>query len=198
MKKVLFLILLFLILPTKNVFSLERCMHYRTDVRIQHTKYFGIGFPYWYGVAQLQKESACRPNVTAFDAGMGIAQFMPNTANYINTLMGESLDPYNPQQAIKMQAFYMSRLHRGNRDPLKKLCWTYQAYNGGQGNLNSEFKRAGEWNWVKMKAACQRRTITLKSGQKLNFCDVNYDYSLRLWQYAKTYRIGSDGSWSYW
>ena len=121
--------------------ALDRCEAHIKDVRVEHTKYFGIQFPYWYGVAQLKTESACRTNITAFDAGQGIAQFMPKTAQYIQSLMGEALDPYNPRQAIRMQAFYMNRIHR-TENWTDRLWISYQIYNGGKGTLYKEYQRA--------------------------------------------------------
>ena len=105
------LILLFLlILPS---YALDRCNDYIADVKIQHYKYFGIDFPYHYGVAQLEAESRCRPNVTAKDKGMGIGQFMPATWKGIKDQLGEpDLDPYNPEHAIKAQAFFMWQIHK--------------------------------------------------------------------------------------
>jgi hypothetical protein len=122
------LIFIFIAAP---VFATDRCTSFIRPVRVEHTKYFGIQFPWWYGVGQLKQESCCRESVTAFDAGMGVAQFMPKTSQYIQSLMGEKLNPYNAKQAIRMQAFYMHRIHTAeNWTPL--LWIDYQIYNGGK------------------------------------------------------------------
>ena len=163
------------------------------DVRVEHVKQFGLDFPYWYGVGQLKQESACRTDVTAFDQGMGVAQFMPKTAQYVSSLMGESLDPYNSKHAIRMQAFYMARLDRSRPDPGPGLWATYQAYNGGWPALRGEEMRAGSWSRAAMRAACFRKKIVLRSGAVLDFCEVNYDYSVRVHRYGQAYRIGVDG-----
>ena len=176
-----------------QVQALDRCTDFIPDVRAAHIQYFGYNSPWWYGVGQLKQESACRANVTAFDAGMGIAQFMPVTAKDIKKQMGApDLDPYNPEHAIRMQAFYMAKLHKQNWAEDKPLWMTYQAYNGGWGNLKSEYNRAGETDWQAMKDQCRRKTITLKSGNKLDFCEVNYSYSLQVYKYGKIYRNGTD------
>ena len=169
---------------------MDRCEQFVRDVRIEHTKYFGIGFPYWYGVGQLKTESACRSGVTAFDAGQGVAQFMPKTAQYIGSLMGETLDPYNPLHAIRMQAFYMHRIHR-KENWSDRLWVSYQIYNGGASTLKKEFQRAGILDWERMKMSCQRKKIQMKWGV-LDLCEVNYDYSKRIAKYAEAYRRGSD------
>jgi len=105
--------------------------------------------------------------------------------------MGEKLDPYNPTQAIRMQAFYMNRIHT-KENWTGKLWVAYQIYNGGKSNLYNEYKRAGVLDWELMKMFCQRKTIILKSGAPLNFCDVNYDYSKKVERYGNSYRRGSD------
>jgi hypothetical protein len=168
----------------------NRCEAYIKDVRVEHTKHFGLLFPWHYGVGQLQQESACRASVTAFDAGMGIAQFMPKTSRYIQALMGETLDPYNPKQAIRMQAFYMNRIHKKeNWDG--RLWVSYQIYNGGEPTLAAESRRAGKTDWFAMKKVCQRKKIQMKWGI-LDLCDVNYDYPIKVASYGEKYRRGPD------
>jgi hypothetical protein len=177
---------------TSPVYSLDRCRQYIQLVRIAHTIQFGLSYPYWYGVGQLEQESLCRANITAFDGGQGIAQFMPKTESWIEELMGEDLDMMNPKQAIRAQAFYMHRIH-------EKENWTgllfadYQIYNGGRTNLYKEYLRAGkEVNWEKMKANCQRKKLTFKWGI-LDFCEVNYDYSVQVYRKGQQYKTGVDG-----
>jgi hypothetical protein len=188
--KTLALIIMFLLVSV-NCFAVDRCVDFIPDVRQAHALYWGYDYPWWYGVGQLKQESACRSNVTAFDAGMGVAQFMPATAKEIKKLMGHpEWDAYNPEHATKMQAFFMKKLHKQNWDGA--LWLDYQGYNGGWGNLNSEHKRAGKTDWNAMRDQCRRKTITLKSGNKLDFCEVNYDYSMKVYKYGKVYRQGVD------
>jgi hypothetical protein len=189
----IFLFLALILSVPINSIAIDRCKDHIIDVRNHHILYFGPDYPWWYGVGQLKQESCCRTTVTAFDSGMGIAQFMPATHKYVEGLLGMKLDPYNPHQAIRMQAFYMSVVHKQNKFIGKPLCYTYQAYNGGWKLLYVESERAGSEKWVDMKEACQRRKIKLKSGSILDFCEVNYDYSIRVWKYGNLYKIGKDG-----
>lgn len=186
---------LILLLVAVPAHALDRCEAHIKDVRVEHTKYFGIQFPYWYGIGQLKAESACRTNITAFDAGQGIAQFMPKTAQYIQSLIGEALDPYNPRQAIRMQAFYMNRIHR-KENWTDRLWVSYQIYNGGRGTLYNEYQRAGLTDWGLMKLSCQRMKIKMK-WEVLDLCTVNYDYSKKVEKYGNQYRKGKDG-YFYW
>lgn len=188
-----FLVLVLLLASPLN--ALDRCQSHIQAVRVEHTKYFGIQYPYWYGVGQLKQESACRSDVTAFDAGQGIAQFMPKTSQYIQSLMGEALDPYNPKQAIRMQAFYMNRIHR-KENWSDRLWVSYQVYNGGRGTLFKEYQRARILDWELMRLSCQRKKIQMKWGI-LDLCEVNYDYSKRVERYGNQYRMGKDG-YLYW
>jgi hypothetical protein len=193
MKKVtgfVVLILSFFIL-TSWLYASPRCALLVQDVRVEHIKTFGLSYPYWYGVGQLEQESACRTTVTAFDQGQGVAQFMPKTAQYISSLMGEKLDPYNPKHAIRMQSYYMHRIHT-KENWTDRLWIAYQIYNGGAGTLKKEFQRAGILDWELMRMSCQRKKIQFKWGV-LDLCDVNYDYSRKVDKYGNTYRRGSDG-----
>jgi hypothetical protein len=122
---------------------------------------------------------------------MGIAQFMPKTSRYIQSLMGETLDPYNPKHAIRMQAFYMKRIH-AKENWTDRLWVSYAIYNGGAGALRAEAIRAGWTDWGRMKYFCQRKKIPLKSGI-LDLCEVNYDYSKKVEKYGAAYRRGPDG-----
>jgi hypothetical protein len=175
----------------------SRCEIYVKDVRVEHIRNFGLAYPYWYGVGQLQQESGCKATVTAFDSGMGMAQFMPKTSQYIQSLMGQALDPYNPKHAIRMQAFYMARIHRLENWVSGSPLWIdYQIYNGGKGSLQKEAIRAGLVDWDIMKFVCQRKKIQLKSSV-LDLCEVNYSYSKQVEKYGNQYRRGPDGM-RYW
>ena len=187
-------IILFLAIPVN---ALDRCESLKRMVRLEHTKYFGLQYPYWYGIGQLKQESACRTTVTAFDAGQGVAQFMPKTEQYIESLMGEKLDPYNPQHAIRMQAFYMHRIH--TKESWTDRLWvSYQIYNSGRTVLYNEFVRAGRiLDWTKMKGACKRKVLVTPSGYVLDLCVSGYDYSKKIEKYGNQYRSCLDGM-RYW
>jgi hypothetical protein len=190
-----FIALLLTVLMVYAAHGADRCEAYVKDVRVEHVRNFGFQYPYWYSVGQLKQESACRSTVTAFDAGMGLAQFMPKTSQYIQSLMGEALDPYNPKHAIRMQAFYMARIHT-KENWTDRLWVSYQIYNGGAGTLAAESRRAGATDWTLMRQQCQRKKIQMKWGV-LDLCEVNYDYSKKVEKYGNQYRRGPDGM-RYW
>ena len=174
--------------------SVDRCAQYAQIERTQHWRYFGLRFPYWYGLGQARQESNCRSNVTAFDAGMGLTQFMPATWRGMEKHLGK-LDPYNPEHSIKAQAWYMSQLQKENWDGA--LWLTYCFYNSGSGTMRSEHKRAGITDYNAMKAVCKRKVLILKSGEKLDLCRVGYDYPKQIFKYGQRYKIYPD-EWRYW
>lgn len=189
-EEVLFILALLIFLNlVAHCAAVDRCKDLATDVRIEHYKRFGVNYPWWYGVGQLKQESQCKADAHAFDGGMGIAQFMPKTAAEISKQMGIPLDPFVARDAVKMQAYFMWQLDKQNKSGY--LRYTYQAYNGGWGNLLKEHSRALTWEPFQMQAACQRKTIILKSGAPLSFCETNYDYPVRIEHFAEAFRPGT-------
>jgi hypothetical protein len=197
---VIFLAIAIVLCVAFNVFAVDRCLEYVQEERQQHFYYFGLDFPYWYGVGQIQQESRCRKDVTAFDGGQGLTQFMPATAAGVERYLGP-LNMNNPTHAIKAQAWYMKQIHKGNWDGA--LWLSYCFYNSGQGTMTKESKRSialchcTETNYDAMKAVCKRRVLTLKSGEKLDLCTVGYDYPKQIYKYGQRYKISSD-NWRFW
>jgi hypothetical protein len=197
MKKLWFYIFgLLLIFQPCNVFASDRCIQYHQSIRVQYTKFFGSGYPFHYAVGKIRQESNCRADITAFDGGMGLSQFMPKTERDVERQTGWDLNMYNPEHAIKAQAFYMSQLHRQNPDG--RLWIDEMFYNSGAGTTKKEAARAGAWDYDRMKAICKRKILVLKSGKLLDLCDVGYDYPKKIYFYGQKYKEKSDGEWRYW
>ena len=180
-----------LLVFAKQALPTDRCEMLVQDVRVEHTRYFGIQFPWHYSVAQLSQESACRANITSFDGGAGLAQMMPKTSQYIQSLMGEKLNPYNARDAIRMQAFYMYRIHtKENWTPA--LFVDFRIYNGGRSALYGEYQRAGILDPEIMHIFCQRKKIQFKWGV-LDLCVVNKEYAEKIYRGGQKYKRGPDG-----
>ena len=190
LKKILFFVILLILIMAVNTTAIDRCQQYIQEVRKSNVYYFGYDFPYWYAVGQLKQESTCRGDLTAFDGGAGIAQFMPATETYIENKMKEKFNPYNVKEAIKANAYYMNSIHKQNWDG--RLWLSYCFYNSGYGTMHKEYIRAGITNYDVMKSLCKRKVLTLKNGKKLDLCDVGYDYPVRIYKYGNQYRIGND------
>lgn len=183
----IFIILCGTVYPT----TLERCKQYSQIVRVQHWKYFGLTFPYHYGIGQLEVESTCRKDAVAFDGGMGLPQFMPGTLKEVEKNIGK-INIFVPGDAIKAQAWYMSTLHKQNFGASKQLWITYMCYNSGIGTLRKEYLRAGKDDYNEMYRVCKRKVIKLKRGQLLDFCQVGYTYPLKIYKAGDKYKVFPD------
>jgi len=190
------LINLIMFCQVSHIYALERCQQYIPEIRKWNYHYWGLDYPYHFAVGQAQQESCCRANVTSFDGGEGLFQFTGSTKNWTREQMGENLNFYNPSHAIKAGAWYMRKLHKQNWDGA--LWLDFQAFNGGWTLLKKERARAVLTNWTLMKQQCKRKIIVFKSGNILNFCDVNYDYSKRIYKYGQQYKLFDSGKWRYW
>ena len=86
-----------------------------------------IGAPDGLLWAQLEQESHFNPNARSKAGAMGIAQIMPDTVKALRDRFGRKLNPYDPSDAVDMQAEVMREnyAHFGNWDD------ALRAYNGG-------------------------------------------------------------------
>ena len=99
-------------------------------------------FPWNLVAAQIYQESRFKPDIRAWDGGMGLMQLMPLTAKELGCYK-----PYDPDQNIKAGLKYMYRL----REKIKKdvsdndrICFALASYNGGYGHLIDARKLAAE------------------------------------------------------
>jgi hypothetical protein len=151
-----------------------------------------IGFdaPHQNFMGQIETESNCNSSVTAFDGGMGLGQFMPDTAEWMQKrekdLRDISAKPnaYNPQWSIRALILYDKWLYTYCTCP--GWYFTFRGYNGGVGLLNKEIKKAGSCNQVKIEEACKRKVLQLKSGP-LDMCKVNITYPAKITKAGKKY-----------
>lgn len=177
--------------------GLQRCQSYTQDVRRAHWEQFGVDYPYQYGVGQLVQESGCR-NILSLDGvgSEGLPQITyrlwqkPLAAHGVKSIraIGDQLRA----QAIIMRTVY---------EPRYGLWVTYQKYNGG-GLVLKELGRVGRENWEAAKAECRRgqSCFTYKSGKKVcvSNCEINYDYSVKVWEYGGKYGSIKSDKYRYW
>ena len=102
--------------------------------------------------AQLHQESGWKPAARSHVGALGIAQFMPKTAEWAGATWPDELagfDPWNPQQAILAAALYDKWLY--DRSPrigpgpytfCSRWAFALRGYNGGLGWLNRERRLA--------------------------------------------------------
>lgn len=98
---------------------------------------YGLDAPVPMLLGQIHQESGGRDQVTAWDGGMGLTQFMPETAKQIVRLYPElgPVSPYNPGWAIRAQVRYMDWIYdrvQGAND-CERWAAGLKAYNAGLG-----------------------------------------------------------------
>ena len=177
-------------------YAVDRCVNYIQDVRKAHYSVFGVDYPYQYGVGQLVQESGCR-NILSLDGvgSEGLSQITYRVWQKPLKQAGISGIKAIPDQ-LKAQAVIMKTLYL----PQYGLWVTYQVYNGG-GLVLKEIKRAGVEDWAKAYANCKRGqscfTYKGKTTCKSN-CEINYDYSQKIYKYGERYSNVQSEKFRYW
>ncbi|MEM4385372.1 MAG: transglycosylase SLT domain-containing protein [Candidatus Anstonellales archaeon] len=177
-----------------DLYSLESCKAYIQDVRSFHRQYFGTDFPYWYSVAQLEKESSCRHNILSSDrvGSEGLAQITYSL--WKDKLSSEGIKEIKTiSNHLKAQAYinkyYYTRLNHCD----KKLWAMYQAYNGGF-LVEKECRLANSSVKSEARKFCNRRDVCIRfKGNKCiqyrNACDINYEYSDKIYKLSGKYNL---------
>ena len=211
MKRFLLLIIVSLLAGTCLVEASDRCASFKLEVRRAANRYLGIDYPWWYNMGVAKAESGCREGLVSFDGGIGPYQFTPSTG--VGKIIEQEfpeIDFNNSGSSIKAQAYYMSIIINRYfyRDEFKfkgvhvinpkkytqrcglRLADIYQYYNGGYW-LIYEASKANTCDRIEMRANCTRGGAWVGK-RYLNFCDVNYQYPQKVFDYADTYRTSSD------
>ena len=180
----------FLLLTLSAANAADRCQQYVQTERKAHALYFGLDFPYQYAVGQIKQESGCR-DIESLD-GEGSttpAQITKRVWQDQFNAVGIASAHWSVQQA-----YIMHEAHKHN--PYGKLWITYQQYNGGALVLK-EIARAGTPEWAAAKAKCRRGVTHYRSGDISN-CDINYDYSIKVFNYGKQYGEHISPTYPFW
>lgn len=88
-------------------------------------------------LAQVRQESGWNPKARSPVGAVGLTQFMPATLRWVASVNGlGNVDPYDPKDALTLQALYMRSLARGVT-PVNSTCdrllFALGDYNGGAG-----------------------------------------------------------------
>lgn len=213
MKKLLF-ILLILILPL-SVLAKDRCQEYLPDIRAYGIQYNGADFPWWYNIGCAITESNCRGDIISFDGGIGLYQLTPSTGvtSYIRKYI--PVDPYNTQSSIRAQSYYIMlirtkifsqksinfRQTKIHPSTFVEKCGInladiYRYYNGGYWFFYESEKAGFVCDNKEMRTKCVRGGTWVGTGKNrrwLSFCDVNYSYAEKVYNYSQRYRTWKDG-----
>lgn len=167
------LVLLLIGYGISHAYAGDRCMQYRGTLTREAQAVFGLNAPIPMLASQIRQESSCRSDVTAWDNGRGLAQFMDNTAKQVSAQFPElgQPAPYNPTWAIRAQARYNDWLfdHVKGADPCEQWAAALKGYNAGLGYVQRAQKRSptpGIWF---------NATENINAGQS----QQNFEYSRR-------------------
>jgi len=164
------------------------CKKFAGKVRKAHEWFFGIDYPYWFSVAQLKVESGCKWRTSLDGWGsLGYAQITPRfwdkelSKKFPNWKTKDSFDYF------LSQAYILWKYHKLNK--CKKLFITYQCYNRSCYKVLKETKGCCSWKQGYQECLKKPRKICVwrakgKCKQYRTDCDINYNYS------RKIYRIG--------
>jgi hypothetical protein len=183
-----FILLLFLVDAWgSNV--VDVCLKYERQIIMESSYTFGMDAPWWLFMGQIEQESRCNSGITAFDGGMGLGQFMPETAEWMqereSRLKELGYDPYDPAWSIRALILYNHWLHQQTK--CKGWYYMFRAYNGGAGILNKEISRAGCCDEHSVELACKRKVTKYKWGV-LDNCIVNCKYPIEIDKKGRKYK----------
>lgn len=185
-------IFIFIFLFSTFSFANERCIKLIPEIRKAHYFYFGVDFPYHYSVAQAEKESLCRHNIFSTD-GVGSEGFAQITFSIWKSLLQKQNIPEikSISNHAKAQAFI--NYYNYNSSYCKKLFEMYQIFNGGS-LVSKELQKAKSCKWEDGYKVCKRKDVCVwftSSGCKQwrNACDINYEYSKKIFKFANKYKV---------
>lgn len=186
-------ILILLISYNTYAKQLKSCLDLKNYIKNAHYFYFGIDFPYWYSIAQAQKESNCKHNITSLD-GIGSEGFAQITYKWWKSKLDQQniLEIKSLYNHARAQAYINYEAYINSS--CKKLFEMYQIYNGGY-LVSKELKRANSCKWEDGYKICKRKDVCVwqtKDGCKQwrNACDINYGYSIEIYETGQLYGKG--------
>lgn len=151
----------------------DLCLQYRPALTREAQAVYGIGAPVPALAGQMRQESGCRADVTAWDNGRGLAQFMDPTARQVSKSFPElgAPDPYNPKWAMRAMVRYDYWLYQRVKGgyPCERWGAVFKGYNAGLGYVQRA-QRASPKPDVWFNA-----TENINAGQSEN----NFAYSRR-------------------
>lgn len=114
---------------------------------------FGIPAPVPVILAQIHQESGFNPLAKSASGAMGIMQFMPGTARWVETENGwGGMDPYNPVWAIRAGIWfdwYLYERIKVHDTECDRWHFTLSSYNGGMGWMRDRQRHSpqpGSWS----------------------------------------------------
>ncbi len=124
-------------LLSKCSYGADLCQQYRPTLVREAQAVYGLRAPIPMFAGQMRQESSCRADVTAWDNGRGLAQFMDGTTKQITQSYPDlgPADPYNPKWAIRALVRYDGWIFDRVKGDTACDRWaaTLKGYNAGPG-----------------------------------------------------------------
>ena len=183
--------LFFILLLSTLTLWAGRCQKYIQLERVAHYAVFGVDYPYWYGIGQLQQESGCRDIISRDGVGsQGVAQITYRVwQKFLNKKGIKNL--YSVGNQIHAQAYIMKNC---KKQAYSSHLWVaYSVYNSGH-IVNKEITKARKALHIRevpyhiAKKFCKRRMIHFNNGQTISACKIGYDYPKRVFKYGQKYK----------
>jgi len=205
----LFFFMLVLCLPLAK--AQDPCLRLLEPVKEASQRFIGKDYPFWYNVATAKKETNCRWRTSLDGHGsVGYFQLTPKFLDtYLRTLFPDYDKEYSKDHFYAFAYFLRSLIETS---PVRRLWISYQRYNGGNSVLY-ECKLAGKYEHQACMKACYEckklggkrcRSVVCvwkaPSGdckQYKHACEINYSYSVFIYQAGQRYRKGED-KYEYW
>jgi hypothetical protein len=158
----------------------SNCSRYQRDLmRAAHAE-LGLDAPIAVFAAQLYQESSCNPQAVSSVGAVGMAQFMPATAQWwcdLNHLSAIDCQPTNPIWSMQSMIGYDQWLYdrvKGNTE-FDRWWAALRAYNGGLGHWQKEA--------ATVRPALDHQTVDAACGKarrNISFCPENLGYPRRI------------------
>jgi soluble lytic murein transglycosylase-like protein len=163
-------------------------------------RFFGPGAPVATLAGQIHQESRWEANVTARDGGMGLAQFMPKTAEGIARQYPQDCYPvnaYDPRWAFMCRDRFMTDMLRsvkpmtaGGLTVCSHWAFAFRAYNGGGGWLDRD-RRLAAANGANPDRYLQ--VAAYNAGRNPLNHKINTLYPTQIYTYGKRYEAAGWG-----
>lgn len=151
----------------------DLCLQYRATITREAQAVHGLNAPIPMFMAQLRQESSCRSDVTAWDDGRGLAQFMDGTAQQVSRTFPElgAPDPYSAKWSIRALVRYDAWLYARvqGADDCQRWAAALKGYNAGLGYVQRAQRSAPT------PAVWFNATENINAGQSVQ----NFEYSRR-------------------
>lgn len=131
------LVLALLVAWMLSAHAADRCDQYRRTLTREAQAVMGMDAPVPALAGQIRQESSCQADITAWDNGRGLAQFMDGTAAQVSRMYPElgAPNPYNPTWAIRALVRYDDWLFQRvkGEDDCARWGAAFKGYNAGLG-----------------------------------------------------------------